>query len=450
MNIDSTSYLQEKLSSYSTLGGVKCEWECQLENTARIARSISRCDVAVLQVCESDSLFTSSTLAFELADDSLVDLTSSLVESQGNAMEVFQLRKKRNVKEHPYISGSPFFNYFAYIPILDGTGSRLGRLCLLGTKDNILEQDQWDGLDGVKEQVLFILESKRQQVQFRVSQKVARIGNWSLDVQGERIYWSDELFRIFGLDPGEGEPAFEEHIAKHIHPDDRELWLDKVTKAVKLGESYEMEFRGTQPSGKVVWLKAFGQAFRDEDGKIVSLSGTAQDITHSKLLEINNDKMRRESRKLLEEHKRFLINTLNNIPAVFYAKDRDGRLISINTAFEKLYKLKEQEVIGKTDHELFGAEVADAFRKNDLVVINKKDVIEAEEGAVGGDGKLRLYHSYKFPYYDEHGEVIATGGISIDVTEKKELERQAFLNSKLASVGELAAGVGHEINNPLA
>ncbi|MCO4753836.1 MAG: response regulator, partial [Bacteriovoracaceae bacterium] len=123
--------------------------------------------------------------------------------------------------------------------------------------------------------------------------------------------------------------------------------------------------------------------------------------------------------------------------------------IAINKAFKKLFNFTDEQVLGKTNHELLPFEVAEQFRKNDLEIVTRKNVIESEEKAFDDEGKEHIYHSFKFPYFDKDGNVIATGGISLDITEKKEFERQAFHNSKLASIGELAAGVGHEINNPL-
>jgi len=73
------------------------------------------------------------------------------------------------------------------------------------------------------------------------AQRVAHVGNWEFDVLTEEITWSEELFRIFGLDPSEPEPSLSEH-TQQIHPDDRALWQQVVGQALVDGKSYTLDF----------------------------------------------------------------------------------------------------------------------------------------------------------------------------------------------------------------
>ena len=154
-------------------------------------------------------------------------------------------------------------------------------------------------------------------------------------------------------------------------------------------------------------------------------------------------------KSLSDANSPFLKETVDHLPTVFYAKDLEGKMLVVNEAFRKLFDVTDEDIIGKDNHELFPEDVASQFRENDLKVINEKVAIEVEEVAIDHLGHKRTYHSVKFPYFDDSGNVIATGGISLDITEKKELEKQAYQSARLASIGQLAAGVGHEINNPL-
>ena len=338
--------------------------------------------------------------------------------------------------------------YFCTIPLFTQHEQWVGTIVLIHSEFIEVSERVKKSLQAIAHQCVFISNSWQVKAHFLEAEKVAKIGSWHYDVESQKITWSEQLFEIFGLSPEAGEPSFEHH-KNTIHPDDREAWESAVEACSTNGTPYEIEFRGTPTSGEVVWLKAFGKAFRDKNGKIVSMGGTCQDISTSKELELKNEEIREKSTKLLEGQKRFLSSTLDNMPAVVYAKDVEGKFIAINEVFRKLFELSDDDVLGKDNHEIFPKDIADAFRENDLEIIETRAVQESEEVAIGKDGKKRAYYSYKFPYFDEDGNVIATGGVSLDITEKKELERQALHNAKLASIGELAAGVGHEINNPL-
>lgn len=161
-----------------------------------------------------------------------------------------------------------------------------------------------------------------------------------------------------------------------------------------------------------------------------------------------NDSILKDSQ--IQTQRSFLNDTVDNLPAVFYAKDTQGRFISVNSAFRTLFQWTNEDVISKSHFELFPPEIAQQFHVNDQEVIQSRDVIESEEVAFDHLGRERAYHSFKFPYINQQGEVYAVGGASLDITDKKNFEKQAYHNSRLAAIGEMAAGIGHEINNPLA
>jgi PAS domain S-box-containing protein len=114
---------------------------------------------------------------------------------------------------------------------------------------------------------------------------------------------------------------------------------------------------------------------------------------------------------------------LDNTTAIIYLKDRDGRFMLVNRRFEEVFKVSREKVAGKTDHELFPAYMADAFRANDRRVLKERCALELEEAAPGGDGE-RTYISVKFPLLDEHGDPYGVCGISTDITARKKAEQQ--------------------------
>ncbi len=113
------------------------------------------------------------------------------------------------------------------------------------------------------------------------AQRVARVGNWRFDALTGQITWSEELFRIYGLDPAQPEPDLAAHI-QLIHPDDRERFQTTVQQALLTGESYVIEFKSLCADGSVQFVEGRGEAIFDDQGRVVGLFGTAQDITDRK------------------------------------------------------------------------------------------------------------------------------------------------------------------------
>jgi PAS domain S-box-containing protein len=122
--------------------------------------------------------------------------------------------------------------------------------------------------------------------------------------------------------------------------------------------------------------------------------------------------------RALENSEARLQQILNNTTAVVFVKDRGGRFLSVNRQFERLFHCRQEEVAGKTDHEILPEEIARVFRANDLLVLKRNAPIEFEETAPLDDG-LHTYISIKFPLHDASGAAYAVCGIATDITERK-------------------------------
>ncbi len=124
--------------------------------------------------------------------------------------------------------------------------------------------------------------------------------------------------------------------------------------------------------------------------------------------------------KLYEE----LLKTLaDHTSAVIYIKDLEGKYILINKQYEKLFSVKNDEVKGKTDLDLFPLDFAEKFMKNDHLVLRSGKVMEIEESAPHKDG-MHTYISVKFPVHNQEGKIFGIGGISTDITSRKKMEQE--------------------------
>jgi PAS domain S-box-containing protein len=116
------------------------------------------------------------------------------------------------------------------------------------------------------------------------AQEVARIGGWEFNVPENRVWWSDEMYRMYGVDRASFRPSYNAFLAA-VHPDDRSMVQRIIGESLGNGHPFDFEHRILHTGGQVPIMLARGRAVRGDDGQIVRLLGTEQDITERKRLE---------------------------------------------------------------------------------------------------------------------------------------------------------------------
>ncbi len=171
----------------------------------------------------------------------------------------------------------------------------------------------------------------------------------------------------------------------------------------------------------------------------------------------------------LRRREELLQAIMDQTPAVIYLKDLNGRYLYINREFETLFHLKRERTVAKTDFDIFPPDFAQRFQDADAMILTKGCPVTLDEQAPHDDGP-HDYLSVKFPIFDPSGKPWALCGISTDITVRKRFEEelrqrnhdlkqalaelsetrmQLIQAEKLKSIGTLAAGVAHEVKNPL-
>ncbi len=128
----------------------------------------------------------------------------------------------------------------------------------------------------------------------------------------------------------------------------------------------------------------------------------------------------------LREKQRQIEGIIGNAPAVIYMKDLEGRYLLINSLYEELFSVSNEQMYGKTDAELFEEDVVAQIRENEQRVVKDLLPLQVEEVVPQG-GMLHTYLSVKFPLFDDDNQVIAICGISTDITERKQAETDLML-----------------------
>ncbi|WP_300300250.1 CHASE domain-containing protein [Ferrovibrio sp.] len=138
------------------------------------------------------------------------------------------------------------------------------------------------------------LQEELQESRFELvqAQRIAKVGNWHFDLATDRAIWSEELYRMFGLDPATPAPGFNEQ-SRIFSPDSWKRVSAGVAKTAATGEPYELELETVRQDNSHGWMLVRGEAVRDAAGTIVGLRGVALDITDRKQAEIQGQRLNR-------------------------------------------------------------------------------------------------------------------------------------------------------------
>jgi PAS domain S-box-containing protein len=225
-------------------------------------------------------------------------------------------------------------------------------------------------------------------------------------------------------------------IREMINPGDYGRMNEVFATARKELRTAEFEFRATLPSGDERWAKVIARPHGADHGDVVT-DGLVLDITDHKRAEI-----------ALRESEARLSSIIANSPLCIAFKDTDGRYLLVNKKYCETFGLREDEVLGRTVHELFPEEHANAYWEQKREVLKLGIPVEKEvDGATTGG--TRHFLEIKFPILDPSGASLGLGAIAADITERVLLEEQLRQSQKMQAIGQLTGGVAHEFNNIL-
>jgi|GEM_PF-753997 len=273
-------------------------------------------------------------------------------------------------------------------------------------------------------QILQALEESKQQM--REAQTIGKIGDWEWRADEDFVRWSDEMYRIFNVEPG---TVISRKKADEIFPEnERERVLGLTQKAIDTGAPQSVESKILRDNGEIGYIYGKGKAIRDEQGKLTRIIGFYQDITERKLYE--------EELKKSEARYRLLIENMQEGVVIV---DNDDVIQYINKSCCDIFGYSPEFLTGKTGNEYLNF-------AEDRKLIQEKNLSRqqgmSDEYEVRGtrqDGSLIWLKISGTPLRDESGTVFGSMGIMTDITEKKRAEREKFrlLNLLDSSLNEI-------------
>jgi|GEM_PF-5456516 len=285
-------------------------------------------------------------------------------------------------------------------------------------------------------------EIQRIRLRLQEAQELGNIGSWSYNVATREVWWSPQIYRILNVDPAGGELDFSTFI-ELVHGEERQMVHDTMMGALENQSEFGVEFRIPLDDGKTRRLYCTGRPGFGEDGEFIEFGGVVQNI---------EERWQAESK--LRRQEEILGYISEYLPAALYQVHQRGR----NQLWVDFFTLGSLKGFEKATGYV-GAQITDV--PYHIIEEDRRRLFKSASRAwnllqkwvdefrvVDDNGEIRWIAGQSTPEKCADGSTIWRG-VLIDITERKMLSEQVHHADRLSTIGTMAAGIAHEVNNPL-
>jgi PAS domain S-box-containing protein len=280
---------------------------------------------------------------------------------------------------------------------------------------------------------------------FREAQRIANLGNWEMDLRTNSLYWSDEVFQIFEIDPQQFEATYEGFLSA-IHPDDRDMVDDFYQQHLRDRTPYNVVHRLLLFDGYIKYIQEKCETFYDDHGSPILSRGTVQDITKLKQTEIRLHQLNKELEARVDErtHELLTVSSLQRaiLDSTNYAivsTDLHGIIQTFNAGAEKMLGYSANQVVGIATLEIFhdhqelcdraayiSVELRQDISEHEVLIAKaRQGLVSEEEWTVICKDGSRLPISLSVKAIKDHNDrTIGFVCVSRDISDQKATQRE--------------------------
>jgi PAS domain S-box-containing protein len=282
----------------------------------------------------------------------------------------------------------------------------------------------------ISDRKLIEAQLRESEEKFRILVTHAPVGIFQTDPQGDCLFVNHKWSELTGLSL---DRAMGKGWLDAIHSEDRERVFQEWYDAAQAKREFFLEYRFQTPQGKVNWVVGSAVAIRNRDGVVTGYFGTVTDIS---------------DRKRAEQKIREQAALLDIASDAIFVRDLEHQILFWNSGAEQLYGWTTAEVIDKKANELLCQKIRPEMEQIFKTVL-ESGFWQGELQKVTKSGKEVIVNSRMTLVRDEAGNPKSILTVDTDITEKKQLEKQFYQAQRLESLGTLASGIAHDLNNIL-
>ena len=252
------------------------------------------------------------------------------------------------------------------------------------------------------------------EIQLKEAQKLAHIGSWNWDIVSNTISWSDETYRVFGLDPKKTTIDYQKYI-QMIYSEDRDHLRQAIDQTLKHGHKYSVEHRIVMGDGTIRHVHGLGDIEYDHQGNPVRMFGTVRDLTQEK-----------QTQKSLKTFNALLEQSIH----IIFITEPDGTIVYVNPTFEKLTGYVSDEVIGQKSDILVSTQTDQHVLASMWNTIVSGKTWQGKVKNKKKNGQIFWADVLITPIHDESNNIINFLAIHEDISKQMlSLEKAQYLES---------------------